>query len=257
MNKKYKLLHCVDNLDDFAADRYNELSIGINIDSISNTNLLDGDWKTFVNESHAKLQNFTQTISVHGAAFDLNPGSPDKRVVELTKFRYKQCIYIANMLNASFLVFHSQFNPWIRDQKVQDIKINRQIDFWNELAAEAGEKLTLLIENVYESDCTNLVSLIQKVNSPKVQVCFDTGHALLTSKLEPWIKELGQHIKLVHLHWNDGTYDAHQLPDAEALQKFKNLIDEYSIEPYIELEYKVDNIEEEVKRIRTYLNEQF
>jgi sugar phosphate isomerase/epimerase len=174
-------------------------------------------------------------------------------VVELTKFRYKQCIYIANMLNSSFVVFHSQFNPWIREQKVQDIKINRQIDFWNELAQEASDKLTILIENVYESNSHNLLTLIQKVNSPKVQVCFDTGHALLTSELEHWIKNLSEHIKLVHLHWNDGSYDAHQPPDDTALRYFKKLIDDFNINPVIELEYNIDDIETEIKRVRTFL----
>ncbi|RPI16381.1 MAG: sugar phosphate isomerase/epimerase [Ignavibacteriae bacterium] len=253
MTNKYNLIQSLDNLDIFDAEKYNALNIGINIDKVSDTNLLDGDWKSFVNECVVKLKDFNQTISVHGAAFDLNPGSPDKRVVELTKFRYKQCIYIANMINASFVVFHSQFNPWIRDQKVQDIKIDRQVDFWNELANEAGDKLTLLVENVYENNSSNLLSLIQKVNSPKVQVCFDTGHALLTSELEHWIKKLGEHIKLVHLHWNDRTYDAHQPPDEGALKYFNKLISDYNINPVIELEYKIEDIETEIKRVRTYL----
>lgn len=253
MNNNLKFIHCLDNLDNFDAEKYNDLNIGINIDKISDTNFLDGDWEKVVTDYHAKLKNFNQTISVHGAAFDLNPGSPDKRVVELTKFRYKQCIYIANMLGSSFVVFHSQLNPWIRDQKVQDIKINRQIDFWNELADEAGEKLIILIENVYESDSRNLLSLLQKVNSPKVQACFDTGHALLTSELEHWVSSLNQYIKLVHLHWNDRTYDAHQPPDEDALKYFNKLLNDYNINPVIELEYKIDDIESEIKRVRKYL----
>jgi sugar phosphate isomerase/epimerase len=250
---KYKLIQCLDNLDLFDPETCNKLNIGINIDKVSDTNFLDGDWKTVVNVYQKKLKDFRQVITVHGVGFDLNPGAPDKKVVELTKLRYSQCINIANKLNASFIVFHSQINPWIREKKVQEIKINRQIDFWQKLAEEAGDKLTLLIENVYENDCSYLLSLIQKVNSPKVKVCLDTGHALLTSGLDEWFKNLNEHIKLIHMHWNDSSYDAHQPPNEEALLKFKSLYEKYSIDAFIELEYAVENIETEVNRIRQIL----
>jgi sugar phosphate isomerase/epimerase len=251
-----KLLQCIDNLDNFDAEKYNELSIGINIDDVSNTNMLDGDWEKVVHGYHQKLKGFKNTVSVHGVPFDLNPGSPDKKVVELTKYRYKQCINIAKLLDASYVVFHSQINPWIRDKKILEIKANRQIDFWNEMTDVIGDnKLKALVENVYEDDYSDLLMLIEKINSPKVGVCFDTGHMLSTSKqsMEEWIGNLEPYIDMIHLHWNDGTYDSHQSPNENELKIFKQIYKKYEIGCFTALEYKIDDINAEIKRVRKYL----
>jgi sugar phosphate isomerase/epimerase len=255
MNTKPKFLHCVDNLDNFTAEKYNQLSIGVEID-FSNTNVLDGEWEKIVNEYRKKLDGFTNIISVHGVAFDLNPGSPDKKVVELTKYRYKQCVNIAKLLNASYVVFHSQINPWIRDKKVLEIKANRQIDFWKEIADEIGDnKLKALVENVYEDDYSDLLMLAEKINSDKIKVCLDTGHVLSTSKqsLDEWVKNLKPYIELIHLHWNNGSYDAHNAPDEEELKIFKQIYESNSLECIAALEYNIDDIEKEIRRVRNYL----
>lgn len=255
MNKKMRLIHCLDNLDNFNTKKYNELNIGIEID-FSDTNLLDGDWEKVVCDYQKKLTGFNNIISVHGVAFDLNPGSPDKKVVELTKYRYKQCIQIAKLLSASYVVFHSQINPWIKDKKVQEIKANRQVDFWHELVEYAGnDKLKLLIENVYENEYSDLLMLMEKINSPNVRTCLDTGHILLSSKisLDKWFENLMPFIETVHLHWNDGTWDTHQAPDDASLIIFKSILEKLSLDSLIALEYKIDDIEQEDKRIRMCL----
>ncbi len=248
----YKIIQCLDNLNDFDAEKYNKLSLGVDID-FSDTNILDGQWKTLVGIYKKKLKNFNQIISIHGTAFDVNPGSPDKKVVRLTVQRYQHCIRIAKMLNASFVVFHSQINPWITDLKIQEKKMNRQIDFWHEIVNEIGNnKLTVLVENVYESDPALLSLLIEKINSPKIKICMDVGHILFSSKdtIGNWCKELNKSIKLIHLHWNNGSMDAHQTPGRPFLKTLKPILRKFKLDSVVALEYKIENIEKELKKLK-------
>ena len=252
-----QFLHCIDNPDNIDVNKYNEFSIGINIDEVSDTNMLDGNWEKTIEGYKHKLAGFRNTITVHGVGFDLNPGSPDKKVVELTKFRYKQCVNIAKILDASYVVFHSQINPWIRDKKVLEKKAARQVGFWQEIAEDIGShKLKALIENVYEDDYSDLLMLVEKINNPKVGVCFDTGHMLSTSgqSMDEWVKNLKPFIEMIHLHWNDGSYDAHKAPNEEELKIFKQIYESNSLECFAALEYEIDDIETEIRRVRKYLD---
>ena len=69
-----------------------------------------------------------------------------------------------------------------------------------------------------------------------------------------WIENLKPFIESIHLHWNDGSDDTHQQPDDAALLTFKGILEKHTLESYIALEYKIDDIENEVKRVRKYLN---
>ena len=64
MNFKTKLIQCLDNLEAFDVEKYNKLSIGIEID-FSDTNVLDGEWEKIVTYYQDKLKHFNNIISVH------------------------------------------------------------------------------------------------------------------------------------------------------------------------------------------------
>ncbi|MFI5144941.1 MAG: sugar phosphate isomerase/epimerase family protein [Ignavibacteria bacterium] len=255
-NNKTIILLDVNSADAIDLDKLKKLDIGICLD-LSNTDLIDSNYENIINEWKNKLTGFNKVLAVHGVAFDLNPGSTDKKVVELTNYRYKQSINAAKSLNADYVIFHSQINPWIRDKKLKEIKAKRQIGFWHELVnLLENSKLKILIENVYESEFEDLQMLVRLINSPKVKICFDIGHMLCSSKqsIGDWIKNLKPFIALVHLHWNDGTNDSHLAPRDNNLKLFDNLVRDYELNIPIELEYPVTDLNKEILRIRKYLN---
>lgn len=59
----------------------------------------------------------------------------------------------------------------------------------------------------------DLLWLIEKIGSPRLGVCWDTGHAQ-TQQIDQEIAlgELGSHVKALHLSDNDGTADSHWMP---------------------------------------------
>ena len=116
------------------------------------------------------------------------------------------------------------------------------------------EKLKLLIENVYESDYRDLQMLMEKINSPGVRICLDTGHLLCSSKqgIELWIENLKPYIEYVHLHWNIGKNDDHLIPPNKFLLELKELLERNNINPVIALEYEINDGVKEIERVRTH-----
>ena len=94
------------------------------------------------------------------------------------------------------------------------------------LAKEMG--ITICIENVYnsvgshiiEGPCCNAVKAAKRIDrindkygAEVLGFCFDTGHANLVGfDFESFITTLGNRLKVLHIHDNDGIADLHQIP---------------------------------------------
>ncbi len=94
------------------------------------------------------------------------------------------------------------------------------------LAKEMG--ITICVENIYdmiggrivEGPCCNVKKAVdridrfnEKYHAEVLGFCFDTGHGNLTSlDFEKFITELGERLKVFHIHDNDGIRDLHQIP---------------------------------------------
>ena len=100
------------------------------------------------------------------------------------------------------------------------------IDFLAPYAKEMG--ITICIENLYEAvgghivegpccDAAKAVERIEHINDKYhaeiLGFCFDTGHANLVGiDMESFITTMGSHLKVLHIHDNDGISDLHQIP---------------------------------------------
>lgn len=101
--------------------------------------------------------------------------------------------------------------------------------FVDSIAPMARERnITICIENLYESigghlvegpccDAKKAVERIENINDryheEVLGFCFDTGHANLVGiDFEPFIATLDRHLKVLHIHDNDGAADLHQIP---------------------------------------------
>lgn len=97
------------------------------------------------------------------------------------------------------------------------------------LALMARElKITICIENscinigkhIPECSCWNAENVViyidhmnEKYDAEILGFCFDTGHATLSGiDFEDFIMKLGEHLKVLHIHDNDGGGDLHQIP---------------------------------------------
>ena len=105
----------------------------------------------------------------------------------------------------------------------------RTENFLDSLAPLAKERhITICIENLYNSSGGHLVEgpccdakkaaeRIDRFNARHhgdlLGFCFDTGHANLTGiDFESFLTTLGDRLKVLHIHDNDGVCDLHQIP---------------------------------------------
>ena len=196
-----------------------------------------------LNDYHRKLRGFKGAISMHGAVEDLFIHSRDEWVREVAKRRIYQSLEIAKGLKAKQVVFHGNFNPLkgsplVRTETYHEEWLQRTPAFWS----EALEKypVTCLIENGGDPAPEKLMTLLDKVNSPRLKICLDIGHAHTGSKvpLEEWIAVLGKDIAYIHVHDNNGDTDTHSVPGEGTInwREFSGLIAKYQIDPDIEFE---------------------
>lgn len=89
-------------------------------------------------------------------------------------------------------------------------------------------RITVCIENLYtsvgnhivEGPCCNVKKAVERIDrmnekygAEVLGFCFDTGHANLTGiDFENFITMLGNRLKVLHIHDNDGFGDWHQIP---------------------------------------------
>lgn len=254
--KDIKLVKLIGDINKSNIDEINNLGIGVEIQSFPQ-NILDEDYSTIIRDCKNKLKNFSNVISLHGSSFDLNPGSTDKKVIELTKYRYMQSVEIAKEIGAKYVIFHSQLNPLLSVEKIRKLKLDNQIKFWQDFMNEIDDiDVTILLENEYDENPEEILYIVESVNSPKLRICLDTGHILAYSKtsLEEWIVSTKDFITYIHLHFNDGKNDSHSKPSDEQLIYFKNIIEEAKINSILSLEYRFENVSEEVNRVRYVLS---
>lgn len=247
-----KLTNCNSYIDYFNKEDYRNLDIGVELQDFTQPELLDGDYRARVNSYKEKLENFKNTISIHGPFLDLKPASPDMEIRRVSKDKYKKALISAKELNADYIVFHSQINPWINEAFMRNLNNEMQRDFWVELLEEVDYKGTIVIENVFEDKPLYIKELIETIDIENIKLCLDIGHSKLNSKskLEDWIYDLREHIAYVHLHWNNGEYDTHDYPSDENLKYIFKLLKKYKINPRLAMEYEVKDLGLEHERIK-------
>ncbi len=111
----------------------------------------------------------------------------------------------------------------------EEMEWSRTEEFIESIAPMAKEMgITICIENLYESvgshlvegpccDVRKAVERIDRINdryhAEVLGFCFDTGHANLVGiDFEDFITGLGERLKVLHIHDNDGISDLHQIP---------------------------------------------
>ena len=199
---------------DLAASRRlaEERGLGLEIQHFTHGSLLDGAWRTKVDEIKVALKGFNGTLSLHGPYENLDPGAWDPQVAALSRGRYIHAMQIADQLGARVIVLHCWYWPTLKYHGGVPRWVERRIPVWQDLARTAEKfGITLVAENVWEPDPSAQIALIDGVNSPALRACLDTGHANMTATtpLPQWIEQLGSRLVYVHAHNNCGASDDH------------------------------------------------
>jgi len=187
-------------------------------------------------------------IGMHGPFYELIPASRDPMVRQVARIRCQQGYEMAQMIGASHLILHSGYLPktYPSDQWIQN-----SFNFWVEYLNDKSIPNMIHLENVYEDDFLSLRELIDRVNQTfqgeRLTICLDIGHVNANSSksLADWIIGLGDRIRYVHLHNNDGILDDHWRLDKGKIDvsHVLDLLQKHSPDAVCTVETSVEDIE--------------
>ena len=155
--------------------------------------------------------DYGPSLSVHAPFMDLSPGGVDPRVRAVTMDRFSQTLDLCEVLRPKVVVFHSGYEKWKYDLDA-GLWLGQSLKTWPRfIERAAGIGTAIAIENIFEDEPSNLVTLMQELGSEHFGICFDTGHFNLfsTITLREWIEPIKPYIKEFHLHDNMGDADSH------------------------------------------------
>lgn len=134
---------------------------------------------------------------------------------------------ICRFLECPYIVVHGfKLARFLGSEEAEWAETERFIRYLAPMAKEMG--ITVCVENIYdninghivEGPCCNVDKAVERIDRINEQYgaevlgfCFDTGHANLVGiDFEYFLTKLGQRLKVLHVHDNDGTMDLHQIP---------------------------------------------
>ncbi|MEE9614078.1 MAG: sugar phosphate isomerase/epimerase family protein [Thermodesulfobacteriota bacterium] len=179
-------------------------------------------------------------ITLHGPYMDLSPGGVDEGIRAMTVERFLQTLDAASAFGAATVVLHADYDARRFDDRM-DVWFAQSLKSWPQVVAEAERIGTVIVvENIFEETPESLKALVEKIDSPSLRVCLDTGHLNLFSKvsMEEWFTALGPLVGEVHIHDNRGDFDAH-LPVGGGnieFDLFFKLLKEHSPDPVYTVE---------------------
>lgn len=245
-----KMLYAISTIEELDVNQLNGLGLGVEIQDFVEPNMDEEKRNSLVKRYKEMLRNLKGLKAIHGPFLDLKPASPDRMIREISRKRYLYTIEIAEELDVDYLIFHSQINPYLNEPNLMKLNNRQAKEFWEDILREMFDfKGIIVIENIFEETPDMLIELIKTIDMPNVKVNLDIGHANLgTVSLETWISGLKDYILYMHIHSNDGKYDLHERASDEKIKELYSLLDKYNINPVLSIEYKVGDLEKEIKR---------
>lgn len=181
-----------------------EKGFGIEMQSFYDPNLIDSkEFESLISEHCEVFKDFSNGKSLHAPFWDLNLGSKNKMIKDITMKIFQDAYKVAKKLGCSEMIVHNGFVP---NTSFYDGWVRNATAFWKEFFADKDDSITIMLENQCEEDCELLRMEIDAVNDPRLKVCLDIGHANANSNmsLDDWIECLGDRIGYLHLHNNYG-----------------------------------------------------
>ncbi|MHC1693097.1 MAG: sugar phosphate isomerase/epimerase family protein [Sphaerochaetaceae bacterium] len=135
-----------------------------------------------------------------------------------------RAIKIAGICGAQWMVAHPVEAPDFPEEAIEE-HVKENLRVYEDVVEEAMKsKVGITFENIprwgalgrFGSTASDLCAVIDAFGNPKIQACWDFGHANMTyGKLQTYgIEKLGSCLKTVHVQDNKGVSDDHYCPYA-------------------------------------------
>lgn len=242
-----ELVLCDDCKPEFVIPLCEKYGFGIEIQGFYNPTQVKDKNKILKHYKDVLPQNISKYF--HAPFADLCLGSATPKIVEATKYYFDYAYKMANKLGVKRITVHHGYIP---GTSYSHNWIKKAVEFWKGYLR--NKSICFDMENLCEEDGTISKEIVEKVNSDKLGLNLDIGHAHCNSKVEvlDWIKLLKDKITYVHLHDNHGETDEHiglgkgTIPLKEVLKA----LNKYAPNAVWALECKLENLEESIKYLK-------
>jgi sugar phosphate isomerase/epimerase len=201
-----KIVLCEEGNSSKTAELCKKYNLAVNIDSFNDPVYFSNNPDAI--KENLEIYNGINIFSMHGSMHDLNNGSKDILIRDVTSKRYEYSYDISCKLGCKNIIFHNGYVPGTSFQKNW---IQRSVDFWDVFLKGKDIDTIFYIENQLEHDTGIINEVINQINKNSLKVCLDIGHVNVFSKISisEWIKNINKNIGFVHLHNNYGQIDEH------------------------------------------------
>ena len=204
-----------------------------------NTDLYRSRMNTFFNQTEQELEQFFSPYKrgAETAGITINqmhmpyPSYVPKGSKELNEYLWNivapKSMKVCAFFGCKFIVVHGfKLAYYLGSEEAEWMETKRFLDYLAPMAKELG--ITMCIENLYDGigghlvegpgcDAKKAAERIDRMNenyhAEVLGFCFDTGHANLVGlDFERFLTTLGDRLKVLHIHDNDGVRDLHQIP---------------------------------------------
>ncbi len=217
--------------------------LGIELQSFWNPTMSEG----IADQIEYQINNLHGIASraYHGPFGDLNCGSYDPLIREVSRQRMSWGFQVANKLDAKHIIFHHGYVP---HTSPMENWVPRFVQFWKSFLEEKPDDVYFHLENMLELAPDIMIETLDTIADRRVSACLDIGHAHCnsTTYLLVWIEKLGNRIAYVHLHDNDGTADQHLAIEKGSIPfvEICEALNQYSPDAIWSLEVQTDGIME-------------
>lgn len=173
-------------------------------------------------------------------------GTPENRAERLDKMR--RSIWATSILGCKNWIVHP-----IMPYGIEDVGTGKEQDTWHQNLAFMTQLLytakeydvTICLENMPMPKFSlgapkDVLRLVKAINDTYFKICLDTGHVSVFSGLSPAdaLRELGDNIRALHIHDNDGQFDRHWIPGDGVIdwEDFRNALKETKFQGVFSLE---------------------
>ena len=177
-------------------------------------------FNSFFENEYKQLKEVGLNVELIHAPYNPPPDRVSDEQFDLFVKAVKRTFKICSIMNAPYLVIHPVIFPDWENNIQRTKEINYRL--FNEYC-ELAEKTDIIIaaenmpcRSVPYCDATKMLELIDKINSPRLGICLDTGHAHMSQEsgvtVADMTRDIGKHLKALHIHDNDLSYDQHLPP---------------------------------------------
>ncbi len=170
------------------------------------------EWANMITQHQILIPKIAGRLALHGPFTGIYYGYKDHLLRDAVRKRMDMTFEAACRLEIDTLVLHSGCSGTLMMFNMTDLWLKDAKKFWqDEIKRYAERNIRVVLENVCEPTPEALIELTDHVNNEYFGLCFDIGHAHLCSSITPaqWTQQMGERLKHIHLHDNNGHDDQH------------------------------------------------